>query len=397
MENIINVNNRNIKYIKEIWKNEDLFKNSIENELKNKSDKSQFLLVRFFELLSIFYFGITDFILAFICLGYLSLTKKKRIKLLFIAKNFCVAVSSGKQIRIAPFLFEKNTILFNSSKEARLRRVGGKKVYNIGFFVKFISLFGLANHDLVARNYRSYEIVNNIFLRLNVFESINFYWFYDLNSFSIIFSKYRHNHKLVEIQHGSIINYPPYALPAPVKIADVFYVRNKMTISYLKNHLCKDFECEYKILDYPVVNLEVVQGLNILYASTIEFQGFHPVFKSFLQEYRSVFPDEKLNLTIRLHPRERGRENLFINDLQSSEINFKFDNSENWLLSNAIEGLIVISPWSSTLEEAFDNGYRSITIDEVGRKRFSHFISEGSFLYSDNLIKTLGNWDYRIS
>ena len=396
MRDISSLNNRNIEYIKEIWKNENLFKNSIENERQKKSDNSQFLLVRFFELLTIFYFGITDFTLVFIRLSYLTIIKKKRVKLLFIAKNFCVDVTSGKQIRIAPFLFEKNTILFNSSKEHRLAEVGGNKVYNIGFFVKFISLFNLSNQDIVSRNYWAYEIVNNIFLRLNVFESVNFYWFYDLNSISIIFSKYRQNHKLVEIQHGSIINYPPYVFPAPVKIADVFYVRNEMTVSYLKNHLCKNFDCEYRTLDYPFVNREVVPGLNILYASTIEFQGFHPVFKSFLKQYRSVFLDEKLNLTIRLHPRERGMENLFLTDLQSSDVDFKFDNSENWLFSNSIEGLIVISPWSSTLEEAFDNGYRSITIDEVGRKRFSHFISEGNFLYSDNLIKTLSTWDYRI-
>ena len=79
MRDISSLNNRNIEYIKEIWKNENLFKNSIENERQKKSDNSQFLLVRFFELLTIFYFGITDFTLVFIRLSYLTIIKKKRV------------------------------------------------------------------------------------------------------------------------------------------------------------------------------------------------------------------------------------------------------------------------------------------------------------------------------
>jgi hypothetical protein len=117
------------------------------------------------------------------------------------------------------------------------------------------------------------------------------------------------------------------------------------------------------------------------------------VFKKFLLEFKDLFPKHKINLTIRLHPRERGSEDLFIKDLINSRVDFKFDNSENWLLSNSVEGLIVVSPWSSTLEEAYDNNYRAITIDEVGKERFSHFINEENFVYSRDLIETLFLWD----
>ena len=44
---------------------------------------------------------------------------------------------------------------------------------------------------------------------------------------------------------------------------------------------------------------------------------------------------------------------------------------------------------SSTLEDAYDNGFVAITIDPVGRKRFQHLIDESRFFFSDDLATTI--------
>ena len=108
-------------------------------------------------------------------------------------------------------------------------------------------------------------------------------WFYDLNSLSLIFSEYRSRVNLIEVQHGSIINYPPYVKAAPVKIADLFYVKNQSTIDYLKTHLCANFPAEYKLIPYPQNSRKFVPGLHLFYASTVEFNGLHPVSLDFLK------------------------------------------------------------------------------------------------------------------
>lgn len=387
-----------LAYIKEIWAREEKFKNQSfkDREQKTTSSNSRFAPLRLVVQSLLTILSAIDFVLLVLYLFSISFLRRDKINLLYVAKNFCIVNQGKLELRISRELFAENTIFINTSKEDFIRKIGNAKVYNIGFLIAFMAFLS-SDKDRISCLYKSYKSINNFVLSFRKsIEAVYFYWFYDLNSLALIFSENRTFHEFVEIQHGSIINYPPYKFPAPIKIADVFYVRNNMTVSYLKQNLCRDFDCEYRLLEYPQPDRKIVSGINLLYASTIEFKGFHPVFKKFLQEFKDASPSDKINLSIRLHPRERGCEDLFLKDLINSGVDFKFDNSENWLLSNSIEGLIVVSPWSSTLEEAFDNGYSSITIDQVGRERFSHFISEGNFLYSDNLIKTLSTWDYRI-
>ena len=56
---------------------------------------------------------------------------------------------------------------------------------------------------------------------------------------------------------------------------------------------------------------------------------------------------------------------------------------------NPNANLIVISPWSSTLEDAYDNNFVAITIDKVGKKRYSHLINNKNFFFSDNIYETI--------
>jgi len=377
-----------IGYIKDIWQREENFKGTQKFRQIREKRFLFILKINYFNLIAFGICGFYDFIRVLMKLSYISLTNGDKVKLLFLTKNFCVDNHGKLKIRIAPNLFDRNTFIINSSKENYIKKVEGNKVYNIGFFVGLISKLRIFSEDYVLKQFSSYEFVNDYLLKFrNAIESVNFFWFYDLNSFSLIFSKYRDHHKLVEIQHGSIIDYPPYQFPAPAKIADLFYVRNERTVAFLKNHLCKDFHCEFEIIPYFKIVRRYVPGINMLYASTIEFEGFHTVFKDFLKS--SHFAASSLNLIIRLHPRERGRESLFLIDLVGFKGRYEFDYSENWLVANAIEGLIVVSPWSSIIEEACDNKFNTITIDEIGKNRFSYLHGNPYFRFSSDLTNSI--------
>ena len=145
------------------------------------------------------------------------------------------------------------------------------------------------------------------------------------------------------------------------------------------------FQTNYRLIPYPLIKRALLPGLNLLYASTLEFNGLHPVFTEFLRHN----PERDLNLIIRLHPREKNKQSQFEEELANLNVHYTFDNSQNWLEGNKIANLIVISPWSSTLEDAYDNGLVSIAIDPTGHNRYSHLLNSDRFFYSDNLIETI--------
>ena len=369
-------------YIHELQTDELIFKNQKSEININNNRNSN--LARDISLIKHIVFSIIDFISLFIFVR-INMGGIKNKKIVYTAKNFCTEKNGVLEDRIVKPLFTENILFINQSKEIRLKRVNNQKVYNLGGLVKLKSHLFYRKQSRLMRIFSSYRSVNDSIIKHLTGSELYMLWFYDLNSLSLVFSKHRDHIKLIEVQHGSIINYPPYVKPAPVKIADLFYVKNQPTIEYLKSHLCLNHPSEYKLIPYPKGDRKHVPGIHILYASTVEFNGLHPVFKDFLA--RNVRPD--LNVIVRLHPRERDKEVLFTEQLNKYNVSFEFDHSKNWLEGNAIENLIVVSPWSSTLEDAYDNGFIAMTIDMVGRERFKHLIDNVKFFYSDDLSSTL--------
>ena len=253
----------------------------------------------------------------------------KNKNIVFTAKNFCTIKNGVLEDRVVKPLNLKNILFINSSKEYKIKKINDKKVYNIGGMVNIVKLF-LKKEEEIIKIYISHKIVNEfilLFFPKNI--SVFILWFYDINSLSIIFSKYRNKILLSEVQHGSIINYPPYEIISPVKIADVFYVKNTNTITYLKNNLNKNFKCKYSLLSYPnAIKRSNKKGIHILYASTIEFNGLHPLFKSFLEYVNS---NKEIFIKIRLHPREKHKVNFFKQELDCLYTSYEFDTSANWL------------------------------------------------------------------
>ena len=372
------------RYINQLIEDETNFKNqSIIEKSNPKRSTISYSLKKFINFITLVIVSIFDFSILLIKTCFLKNSIKNK-KIVFTAKNFC-NLKNGKLVdRVVKPLFSEDIIFINSSKEYLLGSINNQKVYNIGGITKVLFYF-LRGSDINLKYFRAYSIVNNCILRNLEDQYLYILWFYNLSSLSIIFSKYRKNFILCEVQHGSIINYPPYSKPSPVKIADIFYVKNEKTINYLRKFLNKDFECEYRLIPYPKIERMNIPGIHILYASTVEFNGIHPVFQNFLARIKN----KDINIIMRLHPREKDKKNFFLEQINKFHIKYTFDDSENWLVGNPIKNLIVISPWSSSIEDSYDNGFITIIIDPVGKERYKHLIDNKRCFYSDNIFKTL--------
>lgn len=326
-------------------------------------------------------YALVDFLLLLI-----RLTTSHHSVLIYTAPGYCSQKDGKTTDRILGNLHLENRIYINQSKEARLESIDSYKVYNIGGLVKLLSFF-VRTPKPSLKNLKAYCLINNFILKRFRGNQVYLICYYDANGISVVFSKYRHKINLIEVQHGNIINYPPYSYPSTIKIADTFYVKNQGTINYLKEHLNKNFkDIEYSILPYPKRETEFKEGTHILYASTVEFNGIHPLFMEYLKQLTQT---DQVTVYVRLHPREKNKKKLFENQLKNIKSNIIFDESKNWLESNTVKNLIVVSPWSSVIEDAADNGYRAIIIDVVGKERFNYLIDNKNVIFADNLEKIL--------
>lgn len=332
-------------------------------------------------------YAVSSFIDLFLLIVKLSFSKaKKSYEIIYTAKSFCIELNGELEDRIAGNIAIKNRIYINQGKNDFIKAIDGNKVYNVGFTVKFVALLVKKKNKSFTYLY-AYSIINNCILFFFKGKNIYSLCYYDLNGLSLAFSKYRKKINLIEVQHGSMINYYPYLIPSEIKIADVFYVKNQQTITYLKQHLNKNFQdIQYELLPYSKSNAVYKEGKHILYASTVEFNGIHPVFLDYLKQIKST---ENTTIYLRLHPREKNKTAFFKNQITDVKAHIIIDDSKNWLESNLVKNLVVVSPWSSVIEDAADNQYRSIIIDEMGKDRFAHLIDNRNVIYANNLLTLL--------
>jgi len=261
----------NIKFDSQLG--DEVFKNTKEvNPVLQKIKVLGFIVLSFFDFL----------ILKFV----LFIPKYRNKKIVYTTPRFTTTVNGVVEDRILKPLFIDHILFINHSLENRIQRINNQKVYNIGGVVKVLSFFRKES-ALTMRNFYAYQKVNKWLLNKLVGKEIYFILYYDLNSLSIILSDYRNHLKLIEVQHGSMINYFPYLKKAPLKIIDVFYVKNQPTIDFLKENACEGYDCEYRLIPYPAHNRALKPGKHILYASTVELNGIHPEFLKFLNNYKN--------------------------------------------------------------------------------------------------------------
>lgn len=372
------------KYIDALVREEQAFKQSASASPDTKhAGSSRPLLSRVVSAIIFFTRSLSDFARLYLLVRFNEGSLQGK-RIVYTTKNFCTFVEGKLEDRVLKPLFTDNILFINPSKEHYLETINGQKVYNLGGVARLLSYF-FKRSPQVLQYFRAYSLVNDAILKHLRQREVYTLWFYNVNSLSLIFSRYRKNFTLIEVQHGSMINYPPFAHPAPVKVADLFYVKNQATIDYLKSHLCLNFPSEYRLIPYAHIQREYVPGIHLLYASTVEFNGLHPVMLRFL----ATFHRDDLHLIVRLHPREKEKEPLFAAQLAPYQVNYHFDHSSNWLEGNPIQNLIVVSPWSSMIEDSYDNGLLTILIDPVGQARYKHLIDDRQCIYTDDLALTL--------
>ncbi len=372
------------KYIDTLARDEQAFKQSASTSPETKSAppfRSHYS--RLVSGITFFVRSLIDFIRLYLLVRFNEKSLHGK-RIVYTTKNFCNVVEGKLEDRVLKPLFTDNILFINPSKEHYLETINGQKVYNLGGVARLLSYF-FKRGPHVLQFFRAYRVVNDAILKHLSHREVYTLWFYNVNSLSLIFSYYRKNITLIEVQHGSMINYPPFAHPAPVKIADLFYVKNQATIDYLKTHLCLNFPSEYRLIPYARIQREYVPGIHLLYASTVEFNGLHPVMHRFLATFRR----DDLHLIIRLHPREKEKEPLFAAQLAPYQVNYRFDHSPNWLEGNPIQNLMVVSAWSSMIEDSYDNGLLTILIDPVGKARYEHLVDHQRCIYTDDLTLTL--------
>lgn len=360
--------------------------NSSIPEKSETKARSNSLFRRLFHNLKLLIYCTKDFIQLY----FLFSTKKgflKNKKIVYTGRDLCIEENGKLYHRVIQSLFVDNIIFINTSKDVFIDLINGQKVYNLGGLTKLIRLISRKSEYEFINTFYAFSILNDLLLKHVKQQDVYIFWYYNPNSFSLIFSKFRRNFNLIEVQHGSIINFSAYTEPSPFRLCDVYYVKNDITINYLKSHLCLNFLADFRRLPYPKVEGTVHPGVHLLYASSVEVNGLHPVLKKFLSENSR----ENLDLLIRLHPRERAKEETFNKELRRFDIKFRFDRTKNWLESNKIKNLIVISPWSSTIEDAYDNGFTTIIIDPIGYDRFSNFVDNQICFYSNDIESTLSD------
>ena len=324
------------------------------------------------------------------CLCFISILKfcpklVKKKKIVYTQSAFCSFIDGKWHDRVTTPLFNEDIIYLNYSREKRIKKIGHNKVYNIGGIVSLL-LFLKQHETKQIRLFYAYSRLNDFIIKLVPFDKCLYIpCYYDLNGLSLIFSKYRSEVKIAEIQHGSMINFGPYNFVSQYKLADIMFVRNESTIRFLNNRVNINFSVVYELIPIPKVRFSFNKNITLIYASTIEIGCIHPVLINFLRD--NQFQD--FNLLIRLHPRERHKLHIFEDQLNKINIKFKFDESINWLNNEIGHNTILISPWSSIIEEAIDIGISSIIIDPKGEERYRELIDNKICYYTSNLNSTL--------
>lgn len=277
-------------------------------------------------------------------------------------------------------------IYINYHNTKLISTVNGTKVFNLGIIANIYGKIRRERNLISSLNH--YNRLFNLLYKFFPVRSIYIPCFYDVLGFSLIFDKHRNRFLIVEVQHGGICNFQPYINPVDFKISDKIYVNNQRTAKFLKEHLYKNTEVEIiENEERPIIKKDKKDStISILYFSSIEVNGLHPVLLKFLEKQ-----DKSTNYKfyIRLHPREKHNEATFRKSMEYLNIRYEFDNSKYWVEEHLYENIVIVTPWSSVVEEAVDNNIVSIIIDDYGKQRYKDLIDNKICFYSTDIEHTM--------
>ncbi len=227
---------------------------------------------------------------------------------------------------------------------------------------------------------------------------------YTISSFAILNSAIKFSIPIIEIQHGSIVNYPPYTVKLSLNefpIPDEFWSWDKESEVFAKHNL---FHSKKVILtenlwhkywestDQSFISdqekvLKNKAKIIILYTSVPELNGIPKIILQAIELSPSNF-----EWWIRLHPREKDKVNNFksqIKRLQQKRI-VQIDTPTTIPLPVVIDNInIHISSWSSSTIEVLNKNLPTIIIHEQGKARFSEYFNTSNFYFEKNDPKNI--------
>ncbi len=308
--------------------------------------------------------------------------KNKKTTILYIHTSFIkyVTIKTSEKFydNIKP---KENYIYISYDKYFHIKNIGGVKVYNIGIFVKLLSKLKLYKKLTWQNEFNIWYPVQNFLCKKLASNVIYIPVYSNGAGLSLVFNKYRNNYKLIEVQHGSVINYPPYSFVSNIALVNTFYYRTEEDKHFLKQKLFAKQDVELLQINKQQISfLPETNRIEILYINSFEFNEFHPVFKQFINNLpTNVF------IKVRLHPRQLFLEESFSKQLEDKNVNFEIHKYSNWY-ENLASNTCIISPISSVIEEAVHLGLKVIIIDDLGAKRFKYLLNKENCIFTNNLF-----------
>lgn len=287
--------------------------------------------------------------------------------IVFVSRNLVLyeRFFSGKDLESAIFINYHQTHL--------VRSFAGRRVFNVGVVVGAIKKI-LSGGQSLLRDVRLFDGLYSPIRRLLGGACVYIPCYYDASGLALILNTKRAAYEVIEVQHGSVCNFGPYSRPVSFKAADRFIALDRRSAEYVRRHLFA--KVPTKVETTEAQPLEATHRIEnevpvILYCSSVEVNGIHEKFVTFL---RACETKDSFRLKVRLHPRELDRKALFSHQLRELGISFEFDESGDWLTGNPYLHMIVVTPWSSVVEEAHRNGIPSVVLDNFGKERFGDLI-----------------------
>jgi len=317
---------------------------------------------------------------------------KKRENIYYTHSSFFKSINKHFEDTLyGDLLKQENSVFISYDRYNYYKKVSNIRVFNLGIVIRILQKLKIIKRTTEQLNTDNWLFINEIVCKHLKNNDIYIPAYSNELGFSLVFNKYRKRYKLIEIQHGSVINYPPYSVIADLPLVDVFYYRNESSKLFLERNLFARIPVVLKPLKKDSINLQPSTTLlEILYISSYEFDTIHPVFEKFLRR-----SPKNCHIRIRLHPRQSSIESFFTSTLREMNCNFVIDRSKAWF-TDITENTIVISPLSSVIEEAVDNKLLTVIIDETGASRYNYLIDNKHCYYSQDLFKLFKELDFMI-
>jgi hypothetical protein len=312
---------------------------------------------------------------------------KKKLKIYYTHSTFIRGEHGNYEDVLYKELLDKgNSVFIIYNRDVFYGKISGVKAYNFGLVVRILEVYSsLFRLKRGQGTLKEWMILNKEVTRNMVGNEIFIPSYSNDVGLSLVFNPHRENYRLIEVQHTSVINYPPYSIESSIKLVDVFCCRDEVSKNFVNSHIFRKLSVEYCLIESSnkVVLANNGGRKEILYISSFEFSNVHPNFISYLIDFPSTY-----HIKVRLHPRQFQLRNIFYQTFTDLGCSFEFQETRDWF-EGISTNCIVVSILSSIVEESVGLGLKTIIVDDLGAKRFDYLIDNRLCFFSNKLVDIL--------